>query len=154
MGDAGLGETGFVCGDELRFRFLRIVTFRIKFESHSRFGSSSTSRPSLPSSPLSLSIVFASSFNGASTIEFLGVVSSSSRSKARPSPRFFSTTPSRAPVGVLDLLDFPDESGSSLAVVNDSARDEGCVKKAGRGGVTLDAAALRGGLGSGGGGLR
>jgi hypothetical protein len=74
---------------------------------------------------------------------FLGVIWSSSFSKASPKPRSSSTTLNRAPVGVLERVDISVDEGSSLAVVKDSARDDGWVKGMGRSGVGMDAVVLR-----------
>jgi hypothetical protein len=83
----------------------------------------------------------------------VGVVSLSSRSKARPSPLSSSTVLSLWSRGVTDLLRLGSEDASSCAVVNDSALDEGYVGICGRSGAASDVL-VRGGLGSGVSGLR
>lgn len=84
----------------------------------------------------------------------VGVTSCSSCSNASPSPRSSSTVLSLSFAGVTDLLSSrSDEKGSSLAVWNESALDEGYVRMEGRSRVALDPL-VRGGLGSGVGGLR
>ena len=79
-----LGDGDSNLGVGLTSRFLRTVTFRIKFVSHSRFGMSPLFMSRLPLTPLSG--VLASCSNGTSMMVFLGVMSSSSCSKASPSP--------------------------------------------------------------------
>jgi len=127
-GGTGSVEARFFCGDFFGLRFLRTVTFRIKLVSHSRNGLSSMSRIPLLSSSRSLRLGSSSKeavSEGTSIMVFLGVDSSPSCSKASPNPRSSSTTLNRAARGVVDRLSASDDAGSSLAVVKDSARDEG-----------------------------
>jgi hypothetical protein len=90
----------------------------------------------------------------------VGVASLSSLSKARPSPRSSSTVLSRSTSGVEERLLLGSDDKSSLAVVKDSACEDGYGKSGGRSTVRVfDMAvllepAVRGGLGSGVGGLR
>jgi hypothetical protein len=84
------------------------------------------------------------------------VTSFSSCSKASPSPLSSSTvlSLSTAIAGVADLLSSKsEEERSSRAVMNDSALDDGCGYRGGRSRVPLTLF-VRGGLGSGVGGLR
>jgi hypothetical protein len=84
----------------------------------------------------------------------VGVTSSLSWSKARPSPLSSSTVLSLSLAGVAGLLSSrSEEKGSSLAVWNEVAREEGCVYSGGRSRAVLGPL-VRGGLGSGVGGLR
>lgn len=84
----------------------------------------------------------------------MGVTSSWSCSNARPSPLSSSTVLRRSLAGVADLLSSrSEEMGSSLAVWYEVARDEGYVLSGGRSRVALEGF-VRGGLGSGVGGLR
>ena len=93
----------------------------------------------------------------------VGVTSLWSCSNARPSPRSSSTVLSLSLAGVTDLLSSrSEEKGSSLAVWKESALEDGYVYIGGRSSVVLVAlvpleafeALVRGGLGSGVGGLR
>lgn len=96
----------------------------------------------------------------------MGVTSFWSCSNARPSPRSSSTVLSLSFAGVTDLLSSrSEEKGSSLAVRKESALEDGYVYIGGRSSVALVPlvplealealeALVRGGLGSGVGGLR
>jgi hypothetical protein len=84
----------------------------------------------------------------------VGVMSFSEVSKASPSPRSSSPTVlSRWSIGVIDRLRLGSEDASSRAVLNDAAADEGYAYRCGRSGAALELW-VRGGLGSGVGGLR
>ena len=84
----------------------------------------------------------------------VGVMSSLSCSNASPSPRSSSTVLSRSLAGVAHLLSSrSEERASSLAVWYEVAREEGYVFSGGRSSVAWDGL-VRGGLGSGVGGLR
>lgn len=153
MGPVGVdfvsSEWESFCGD-FGARFLRMVTFLMRLVSHSLFGTSSLSKGSLLfrnvlSEPLT-------SENG-SFILLVGVTSLLSLSKASPNPRVSRGVLRLSPSGVLVRLASTDEKGSSLAVLKDSALDEGCVNKLGRSRNAMGSVVL-GGLGSGVGGLR
>lgn len=120
-------------------RFRRTVTLRIISEFHS---------PSETlSSPSSCAPAIASPAPPYNTPS-VGVTSHSSTSNASPNPLSSSTVLNRSPNGVKLRLSLGSElSGSSRAVMNDSALLDGYVRTCGR-------SALRGGLGSGVGGLR
>jgi hypothetical protein len=140
-------------------RFLRTVTFCIRSMFHSRSGISSTVGDPLSSTaPAVVSTLSAAGKYGPGLL--VGVTSFSSCSNASPSPLSSSTvlSLSTAIAGVADLLSpKSEEERSSRAVLNDSALDEGYGNRGGRSRVPLEPEAepfVRGGLGSGVGGLR
>jgi hypothetical protein len=141
-------------GDDLGVRLLRIVTLRIRSVFHSRSGTFSSTGGSLSSSaPTVVSALYAYGYDGRSLS--VGVISSSSSSNASPSPRSSSTVLNLWSTGVMDLLRLGSDDASSRAVLKDSALDVevGYVNRWGRSG-TVFALEVRGGLGSGVGGLR
>jgi len=134
----------------LGVRFLLIVTFLIAFVSHSLLGISSASKDSSGFCSFSAESLFIVNFCGSS----VGMISASSCSSARPKLLTSITVLNRSKVGVTTGLPSA-EYGSSRAVLKDSALDDGYVKADGRSGkgVLIDST-VRGGLGSGVGGLR
>lgn len=120
-------------------RFFRKVRLRIISVFHSRFGMSSMVGEPLSSSAASAMVPTVSTWSGAGTVLVLvgvagkegacravGVTSSRSCSNASPSPRSSSTVLRRSFVGVEGLLSSrSEETGSSLAVWYEVAREEG-----------------------------
>ena len=96
------------------------MTLRISSVFHSRSGTLSGAGEALCSSWLRVGV------GAAGRALATGVTSLSSRSKARPSPASGSTVRSLSPMGVRARASLgSEETGSSRAVLNDSARDEG-----------------------------
>ena len=173
MVTAGAGSsTSFATGDGIRagaddlrgvlegvLRFLRTVTFRMRSVFHSRSGISSTTWDPLSSSAPTVEST-GSVVGKYGPCLFVGVTSCWSCSNARPSPRSSSTVLSLSLAGVAALLSSrSEEKGSSLAVWKESAREEEYVYIGGRSSVAVVPlvpleALVRGGLGSGVGGLR
>lgn len=140
-------------GDDLLSRFLRTVTLRISSVFHSRSGMSSTTGDTLSScAPAVVSSSLAAGKYGST--RFVGVTSPSLRSNASPSPLSSSTVLRRSAKGVSAGLALGSEDSSSLAVRKDSAREDGYAIIGGRSRVALAVPPVRGGLGSGVGGLR
>lgn len=145
-------------GEDLLSRFLRMVTLRINSVFHSRSGISSRTGDTLSSwaPTVECASLGGGKYGAFGLVGVLGVVvcSSSSRSKASPSPLSSSTVLRRSATGVRAGLALGSEESSSLAVRKDSALEDGYAIRGGRSSMVFAGPPVRGGLGSGVGGLR